>query len=53
MVGEPEVVVGAEQQHRLAFQQDRGPLRPADQAQAPAEAESLQLLQARFDLAHR
>src|SRR3981081_2320418 len=53
MVREPEVVVRAQQHHRLALEQHGWALWPAEQAQAAAETESLQLGQALFDLAHR
>ena len=38
VVGEAEVVVGAQQQHRPAVEQHGRPLRSADQPQAPARA---------------
>ena len=37
VVGEPEVVVRAQQQHRSAVEQHRRPLRPADHPQATAQ----------------
>ena len=45
-VGEPEVVVGAEQHHRPAVEQDLRPLRALDQAQPAMQAGLPQLLQA-------
>ena len=52
MVGEPEVVVRAQQQYGLAVEQHRRSLRPRDQTQATTETESLQFRQALLDLAH-
>ena len=46
VVGQAEVVVRAQQQHRPAVEQHGRPLRSADQAQAAGEAEPLELLQA-------
>ena len=51
MVGEPEVVVRAEQQDALAVEQHARPLRAGDEAHAAVEPELLQLVEAVLDLA--
>ena len=39
MVGEPEIVVGAEQQYRFAVQDDVGPLGSADETGATVQSQ--------------
>ncbi len=53
IVGEAEVVVRAQQQHRLAVEQHARSLRPEDRAQAAAQAEPLDLPQALLDLSSK
>jgi len=45
MVGQPEVVVRAEQQDRPAVEQDPRALRPADQPQPPPQPVALELIE--------
>ena len=52
VVGEAEVVVGAEQQDRAPVEQDPRPLRAADQAQPPVEPAVAELLQPLRDVGH-
>jgi hypothetical protein len=52
VVGEPEVVVGAQQQDRPAVDHDARPLRARHVAHPPVQAGLPQLLQAGFDVAH-
>jgi hypothetical protein len=52
VIGEAEVVVGAEQQHRLPAEQHPRALRTVDQAQAPVDSALAQLLQPRGDVGH-
>ena len=52
MVGQAEVVVGAEQQYGLLTEEHPWPLRPVDQAQAPVEPPIAELLQPLRDVGH-
>ena len=52
VAGQPQVVVGAEQQHRPPVEQDARPLRPADQPQPPVEPPVAELLQPVCDIRH-
>jgi hypothetical protein len=52
MVGQAEIVVGAEEQDRLAVEHHMRALRTADQPSAPVQAQRSQLVQTRFDLDH-
>ncbi|MDX6606176.1 MAG: hypothetical protein QOD14_716, partial [Solirubrobacterales bacterium] len=45
MVGQAEVVVGAEQQDRLAVEEHRRSLRAVDQAKAPAQPALIEFLE--------
>jgi hypothetical protein len=53
MVGKPEVIVGAKQQHGLSVEHDGGPLRARDQAQPMAQAKALKLYHAICNVVHR
>src|SRR5688572_10894525 len=52
MVGEPEVVVRAHEEHRSPVEQDARALRARDQPQLAIEAELADLLEPLLDLAH-
>jgi hypothetical protein len=52
MVGEPEVVVRAEQKHRAAVQQHARALGAADQSHSPVQTSPAQLLEALGEVGH-
>ncbi len=52
VVGQSEVVVGAEQQHRPAVEHDLGALRPVDHTEAPAQPARLELVEALLEVQH-
>ena len=52
MIGQPEVVVRAQQQHRLAVEDHARPLRPAHHPHAPMDAELFELRQPVLHVEH-
>ena len=52
MIGHTQAVVRAQQEHRLAIEDDVWTLRPADQADAVVKAQRTELAEASLDLDH-
>ena len=52
VIGQAQVVVGAQQEHRLAIEQHVRPLRAGDETGAAHEPEGFQLIKPCLDLDH-